>query len=206
MLTYQKSFLKSFLNSEIQSKTDAREHYFVDVLVLVIQHRFAGRRRAVELLFRKKMRSETFTTELVQETFQLYHCVLKNYFEQLCAIADSLLLTSDSLVIAYGSVLYQEMFIHFDEYYQQEVVQALVQHVCCHGHRTSSPDSPATAALIVLQNLAENKWEQLIRFSAFVVTMLEYIDCMALPQVKRVMELLANLAYGFAVTDESKKR
>ena len=172
----------------------------------MIQHRFAGRRRAVELLFRKQMRSETIPTELLQETFQLYNCVLKKYFEQLCAIADSLLLTSDSLVIAYGSLLYQEMFVHFDEYYQQEVVQALVQHVCCHGHRTSSPGSPATAALVVLQELAENNWEQLIRFSAFVVTMVEYIDSMALPQVKRVMELLAYMAYGFKVTDESKRR
>lgn len=152
------------------------------------------------------MRSEIFTTELVKETFQLYNCVLKNHFEQLCAIADSLLMTSDPLVIAYGSMFYQEMFIHFDEFYQQEVVQALIQHVCCGGDRTSSPDSPATAALVVLQELAENHWEQLIRFSAFVVTLLEYIEYMALPQVKRVMELLAKLAYGFAMTDESKKR
>lgn len=143
--------------------------------------------------------------DLVKETFQHYNCVLKNYFEQLSAIADSLILTSDPMVIAHGSVVFQEMFIHFDEFYQQEVVQALIQHVCCGGDRASSPDSPATAALTVLQELAESNWDQLVRFSAYLVNLLEYIEYMALPQVKRVMELLAKMAYGFAMNDEAKK-
>lgn len=146
------------------------------------------------------------TTDLVKETFQVYDCVLKNYFEQLCAIADSLILTADPLVISYGSMFFQEMFIQFDEFYQQEVVQALIQHVCCAGDKTSSPDSPATAAMLVFQELAETHWEHLIRFSGFIITLLEYIEYMALPQVKRVMELLAKMAYGFSATDEAKTR
>lgn len=152
------------------------------------------------------MRSETLTVDLVKETFQLYDCVLKNYFEQLIAIADCLLLSSDPLVITHGSIFFQEMFIHFDEFYQQEVVQSLIQHVCCCGDRTSSVDSPATAALVVLQELSESNWEHLVRFSGFLVTLLEFIEYMALPQVKKVMELLAKMAYGFSMSDESKSR
>lgn len=176
------------------------------MLVLVIQHKISGRRPEVELTIRKKIRSEKLTTELVKETFKLYDCVLKNYFEQLCAIADNLILTSDPLLALHGSVFFQEMFVHFDEFYQQEVVQALIQYVSCAGHNSSSNNSPATAALIVLQELADANWNHLVRFSAFIVSLLEYIEYMALPQVKRVMELLAKMAYGFSMTDETKVR
>ncbi|XP_057379729.1 Fanconi anemia group D2 protein-like [Daphnia carinata] len=188
---------------EIQSKTELT---CIDLLVLVIQHKLSGRRLEVELTIRKKIRSETLTTELVKETFKLYDCVLKNHFEQLCAIADSLILTSDPLLALHGSVCFQEMFVHFDEFYQQEVVQALIQYVSCAGHKSSSDNSPATAALIVLQELADANWNHLVRFSAFIVSLLEYIEYMALPQVKRVMELLAKMAYGFSMTDETKVR
>lgn len=176
------------------------------MLLLIIQHKLTGRRRGVEMLLRKKLRLEVLSTELVKETFQLYGCVLKNFFEQLRAIADSLLLTPDPLVVLHGSLFYQEMFVHFDEFYQQEVVEALIQHVCCGGESAASPDSPATAALVVLHDLSQSNWEQLVRFSAFIVTLLEYIEYMALPQVKRIMELLANMSYGFASTDESKTK
>lgn len=188
---------------EIQSKTELT---CSDMLVLVIQHKISGRRPEVELTIRKKIRSEKLTTELVKETFKLYDCVLKNYFEQLCAIADNLILTSDPLLALHGSVFFQEMFVHFDEFYQQEVVQALIQYVSCAGHNSSSNNSPATAALIVLQELADANWNHLVRFSAFIVSLLEYIEYMALPQVKRVMELLAKMAYGFSMTDETKVR
>ena len=79
------------------------------------------------------MRSELLTGELLKSTFRIYWCVLKNFFEQLRAMADSLLLTKDPLVVPYGSLFYTEMFLHFEEYYQQEVVEALIQHICCAG-------------------------------------------------------------------------
>lgn len=191
---------------EIQTRSDAREHYCADLLILIIQHKLTGRRRGVETLLKKKLRTEILSTETVKQTFQLYSSVLKNYFEQLRAIADSLLLASDPLIVSYGSLFYQEMFVHFEEFYQQEVVEALIQHVCCGGESASSAASPAAAALTVLQELSESGWEQLARFSAFIVTLLEYIEYMALPQVKRVMELLAAMSYGFSSTDESKTK
>lgn len=191
---------------EIERKTDARDNYCVDLLVLLIQHKLTGRRLAVERLILKKLRTEAITTELIQETFQLYVCVLKNFFEELRTIADSLLLTSDPLVVSQGSIFYEEMFIHLDEFYQQEVVETLIQHICCGGGSSATPDCPATASLQVLQNLAENHWNSLVRFSAFAITLLEFLEYMSLQQVKRVMELLARLAFGFAVDDEEKKR
>jgi len=104
------------------------------------------------------MRCEQLTGELLKGAFRLYSCVLKNFFEQLRAIADSLLLTKDPLVIPHGSLFYTEMFEGFEEYYQQEVVEALIQHICCAGETTSSADSPATASVIALQQLADTCW------------------------------------------------
>ena len=72
------------------------------------------------------------------------------------------------------------------------------------GEMSSSADSPATASALALQQLANNCWCDLVRLSAYIVTLLEYLDYMPLPQVKRIMELLAKLAYGFSPTDESK--
>ena len=174
--------------------------------MLLIQHKLTGRRLAVEKLILKKMRTEAITTEMVQDTFDNYVCVLKNFFEQLRTIADCLLLTSDPLVVSQGSLFYQEMFIHLDEFYQQEVVEALIQHICCGGGSSATPDSPATASLIVLQFLADEHWQYLVRFSAFAITLLEYLEYMGLQQVKRVMELLAKMAFGFSVDDNEKKR
>ena len=173
---------------------------------MVIQHKLTGRRRNVEMLLRRKMRSECLTEDLIKETFRLYSCVLKNFFEQLRAIADSLLLSNDPIVMSYGSLFYKEMFTRFEEYYQQEVVEALIQHICCGGETSSSTDSPAMVSVLALQELANTSWNDLVRLSAYVITLLEYLDYMSLPQVKRIMELLAKLAYGFASDDVTKTR
>ena len=118
--------------------------------MLLIQHKLTGRRLAVEKLILKKMRTEAITTEMVQDTFDNYVCVLKNFFEQLRTIADCLLLTSDPLVVSQGSLFYQEMFIHLDDFCWQEVVEALIQHICRGGGFSATNDIPATASLIVL--------------------------------------------------------
>ena len=106
----------------IQSVSEAKEHYCVDFIILIIEHKLTGRRKNVETLLKKKMRCEQLTGELLKETFHLYWCILKDFFDQLRAMADSLLLTKDPLIIPYGSLFYTEMFQRFEEYYQQEVV------------------------------------------------------------------------------------
>lgn len=178
----------------------------VDIVVLVIQHKLTGRRSPVEMLIRKKMRSEILTEDLIRDTFRQYGCVLKDFYEPISCIADSLLMTKDPLIVPSGSLFYKEMFIHFDEYCQQEVVQALIQHICSGGESGSSADSPAVAAIAALQDLASNHWEDLVKLSGFLITLLEYLDYMSLPQVKRIMELLSKMAYGFAFGDQSREK
>ncbi len=56
---------------------------------------------------------------------QTYASVLKDFFEQLRSMADSLLLSREPLAVAAGSLLYKQMFQHFDSYFQQEVVDLL---------------------------------------------------------------------------------
>lgn len=117
------------------------------------------------------------------------------------------------MAVPHGSLIYLEMFARLDEFHQQEVVEALIQHICSSGggggHAAtdgSAAENPATAALIVLQELAETRWEHLVRFSALAVSLLEFLEYMGLAQIKRIMELLAKMAYGFSDADESKKR
>ena len=154
-----------------------------------------GCRVAVEKLILKKMRTEAITTELVQDTFGIYVCALKNFFEQLCTIADCLLLTSDPLVVSQGSLFYQEMFIH--ECSRQEVVEALIQHICRGGGSSATNDIPATASLIVLQFLADEHWQYLVPFAMCFLTLFDQLDKIALQHVKRVMKLLAKIAFAF---------
>ena len=190
----------------IQSTNQAQDHACCDLIVLVIQHKLTGRRRVVESLLKKKMRAEMFSADLIKETFRVYSFVLKDFFEQLRSMADSLLLSRDPLAVSCGAALYKEMFIHFDGYYQQEVVVALMHHVGSGGEMLSSDTSPASSSIAALQELAMNRWEDMVQLSNFIITILEYLDYMPLPQVKRVMELLARMAYGYTVQDQTKSR
>lgn len=58
-----------------------------------MEHKLSGRRRHVELLFKKKLRAEAITADLIREAFKLYGPILKLYFDQLRAVADFLLLS-----------------------------------------------------------------------------------------------------------------
>jgi len=102
------------------------------------------------------------------------------------------------------------MFSRLDEFYQQEVVEVLIQHICCSGVGASGngggTESPATASLVVLQELADNRWGDLVQFSALAVSLLEYLQYMGLALIKKVMELLARMAYGFSETNQSQNR
>lgn len=85
------------------------------------------------------------------------------------------------------------------------MVLSLIRHVSANGGGDGE-SSPATAAVLALNELALNEWDAMVQQSAFVVSILEYLDYMPLPQVKRVMELLARIGYGYSVEDQTKSR
>ena len=72
---------------------ECTNHHCVDFLILLMEHKLSTLRTPVELLIKHKLRSEAMSADLVTEALKLYGFVLKNYFDQLRAVADSLLLS-----------------------------------------------------------------------------------------------------------------
>ena len=90
------------------------------------------------------------------------------------------------------------------------MIDALIQHICCSGEVVSGngagAESLATASLALLQELADNRWGDLVRFSSSAVSLLEYLEYMSPAQIRKVMKLLATIAYGFSETNLSQSR
>ena len=81
---------------EIQAEKESTNHHCVDFLVLLIEHKLSTRPKPFEDLLKLKLQNESISADLVKDAFKLYGFVLKNYFDELRAVAYSLLLSKVS--------------------------------------------------------------------------------------------------------------
>ena len=93
------------------------------------------------------------------------------------------------------------MFSRLDVCYQKEVVEAIIQHICCSlggdSENGGDAESLSSASVVLLQNLVENHLEVLVKHSDLTVALLGCLKNLSLFQVKKVTQLLAKIAYGF---------
>ncbi|XP_033066529.1 Fanconi anemia group D2 protein isoform X3 [Trachypithecus francoisi] len=118
------------------------------------------------------------------------HKVLKDMCSSILSLAQSLLHSLDQSIISFGSLLYKYAFKFFDTYCQQEVVGALVTHIC------SGNEAEVDTALDVLLELVVLNPSAMMMNAVFVKGILDYLDNISPQQIRKVFYVLSTLAFS----------
>uniref|UniRef100_A0A2K6THY2 FA complementation group D2 n=1 Tax=Saimiri boliviensis boliviensis TaxID=39432 RepID=A0A2K6THY2_SAIBB len=125
--------------------------------------------------------------------FSLYSSplkVLKDMCSSILSLAQSLLHSLDQSIISFGSLLYKYAFKFFDTYCQQEVVGALVTHIC------SGNEAEVDTALDVLLELVVLNPSAMMMNAVFVKGILDYLDNISPQQIRKLFYVLSTLAFS----------
>ncbi|XP_014669534.1 PREDICTED: Fanconi anemia group D2 protein homolog [Priapulus caudatus] len=184
---FQKSVGDAWFKA-IENVSTAANHKIIDLLVLLMLHATTTRGKAVEGLFRSKIRRGHFTELLLQSTFAAHASVVREYVHSVLAVAEVLLRSAEPLISYFACSMYTQAFLNFDAYCQQEIVSSLVTHI------GSGYASEVDASLDILRDLVEKNLQRIVKFSMFVTGLLDYLDNLSLPQIRKLYWVLSALA------------
>jgi Fanconi anemia group D2 protein len=106
----------------------------VDLFVLLMIYDMANQKKTVTAFIHRRVKAQCINAQLIQAVFAVHGRALREYVKPLLSIAESLMRASavpGAREVA--SELYGQIFKHFAEYEQQEVVGALVR--CAFSHK-----------------------------------------------------------------------
>ncbi|CAD7684900.1 unnamed protein product [Nyctereutes procyonoides] len=187
---YEKIISEAWIKA-IESTASVSEHKTFDLaMLLIIYSTNTQTKKYIERVLRNKIRSGCFQEELLQSTFYIHYLVLKDICPSILSLAQSLLHSLDQSIILFGSLLYKYAFKFFDTYCQQEVVGALVTHICSGNEAEVDTALDALLELVVLNPSA-------MRLNAvFVKGILDYLDNMSPQQIRKLFYILSSLAFS----------
>ncbi|XP_055985732.1 Fanconi anemia group D2 protein isoform X2 [Sorex fumeus] len=188
-IRYEKNISDAFLKAIENVPTETEHKTFDLVVLLIIYSTNTQSKKVVEKVLRNKIRLNCFEQELLDGTFIIHHLVLKEIFPSILSLAQSLLHSVDQSINFFGSLLYKYPFKFFDNYCQQEVVGALVTHVC------SGNVVEVDTALDVLLDLVAQNPPAMRRNAAVVKDILDYLDNMSPSQIRKLFYILSCLAF-----------
>nr|XP_034367571.1 Fanconi anemia group D2 protein isoform X3 [Arvicanthis niloticus] len=146
-IRYEKTISEAWIKA-IERIKSAAEHKALDVaMLLIIYSTSTQTKKSAEKLLRNKIQSGCIQEQLLDSTFSTHDLVLKDICPSILLLAQTLFHSQDQRIILFGSLLYKYAFKFFDAYCQQEVVGALVTHVC------SGNEAEVETALDVLLEL-----------------------------------------------------
>ncbi|KAF3828925.1 hypothetical protein GH733_003189, partial [Mirounga leonina] len=175
----------------IESTASVSEHKTFDVaMLLIIYSTNTQTKKYIERVLRNKIRSGCFQEQLLQSAFYIHYLVLKDICPSILSLAQSLLHSLDQSIILFGSLLYKYAFKFFDTYCQQEVVGALVTHIC------SGNEAEVDTALDVLLELVVLNLSAMKLNVVFVKGILDYLDNMSPQQIRKLFYILSTLAFS----------
>ncbi|CAJ1051008.1 Fanconi anemia group D2 protein [Xyrichtys novacula] len=188
---FQKTISEAWLKA-IESVDEVEDHKVIDLLVLFIVHSTNANqsRRGAERVLKVKVKTGLIQEALLQKTFRDYAQVMRGYFPSILALAQGLLRSPDPCVVPFGGHMYRYSFTAFDSYCQQEVVGALVTHVC------SGVGGEVDMALELLCGLVTEKPSEMALYAVFVKGILDYMDNLTPQQIRKLFHLLSKLAFG----------
>ena len=99
-----------------------KEHRPIDLFVCMILADLPKRRKAVETLFKNKVRQGVFNEDYFHKTLRSHKTSLKPYFRTLVSITESFMHSSEPVLQRFSGVIYREMFLAFDRFCQQEII------------------------------------------------------------------------------------
>ncbi|XP_043833662.1 Fanconi anemia group D2 protein [Dromiciops gliroides] len=194
---YERAISEAWIKA-IENIDSVSDHKVLDLLMLLIIYSVNTQsKKCIERLLRNKVQSGFIPEQLLQSTFYTYTSVLRDVFPSILSLAQSLLHSTDQSVISFGSLLYKYAFMSFDTYYQQEVIGALVTHVC------SGNDAEVDIALEVLSELVVLNLSAVRLYAVFVKGILDYLDNLTPSQIRKLFYILSMLAFSKGHEDSS---
>ncbi|XP_059505732.1 Fanconi anemia group D2 protein isoform X2 [Stegostoma tigrinum] len=188
---FQKATAEAWIKA-IEVVDSAAGHKVIDLLVLLILHTTStnNTKKQVEKLLRSKIRLGHIGDQLLQVAFRSHALVVREYFPSVLSLAQTLLRSSDVTVVSFGSQMYKHAFMMFDSYCQQEVVGALVTHVC------SGFTTEVDVSLDVLTDLVSQNSSTMAVYAIFVKGILDYMDNLSPQQIRKLFFVLSTLAFS----------
>ncbi|XP_078066044.1 Fanconi anemia group D2 protein [Mustelus asterias] len=188
---FQKATAEAWIKA-IEIADSAAEHKVIDLLVLLILHTTStsNSKKQVEKLLRSKIRLGHIGDQLLQVAFRSHALVVREYFSSVLYLAQILLRSADLSVVSFGSQMYKHTFMMFDSYCQQEVVGALVTHVC------SGFTTEVDTSLDVIIDLVSQSLSAMAIYAIFVKGILDYMDNLSPQQIRKLFFVLGTLAFS----------
>ncbi|KFZ46267.1 Fanconi anemia group D2 protein, partial [Antrostomus carolinensis] len=187
---FQKDVSEAWIKA-IENSTSVADHKVLDLIVLLLIHSTNTKnRKQTEKLLRSKIRLGCMPEELMQNAFQNHSTVIKDFFPSILALAQTFLHSTHPAIVSFGSCMYKQAFAAFDSYCQQEVVTALVTHVC------SGNETELDISLDVLTDLVMLHTSLLMRYATFVKTILDSTQKLNPCQIRKLFYILSTLAFS----------
>ncbi|NXW40997.1 FACD2 protein, partial [Nyctiprogne leucopyga] len=187
---FQKDVSEAWIKA-IENSTSVADHKVLDLIVLLLIHSTNTKnRKQTEKLLRSKIRLGCIPEQLMQNAFQNHSTVIKDFFPSILALAQTFLHSTHPAIVSFGSCMYKQAFAAFDSYCQQEVVTALVTHVC------SGNETELDISLDVLTDLVMLHTSLLMRYATFVKTILDSTQKLNPCQIRKLFYILSTLAFS----------
>uniref|UniRef100_A0A8D2NQY4 FA complementation group D2 n=1 Tax=Zosterops lateralis melanops TaxID=1220523 RepID=A0A8D2NQY4_ZOSLA len=187
---FQKDVAEAWIKA-IENSTSVSDHKVLDLIVLLLIHSTNTRnRKQTEKVLRSKIRLGCMPEQLMQNAFQNHSTVIKDFFPSILALAQTFLHSAHPAVVSFGSCMYKQAFAAFDSYCQQEVVTALVTHVCI------GSEAELDISLDVLTDLVVLHTSLLMRYATFVKTILDSTQKLNPCQIRKLFYILSTLAFS----------
>ncbi|XP_054265883.1 Fanconi anemia group D2 protein homolog [Macrosteles quadrilineatus] len=173
-------------------KTQA-EHKPIDIVMLLVLLSVSSdntRHRAIEAVFRSKIRAEMFTETLINETLKAYIPVIKEHFQVTIKLAGALLKSPEPAVVEFASKIYTGMFVNMEGLWCKWVLSDLQQGV------GTGDTGMARAALSVIQHLTTNHHHKVKPLGVILMLLLNKLNDLALSEVCQLMDILCHIAYS----------
>ncbi|KAM4022289.1 Fanconi anemia group D2 protein isoform 2-T3 [Anomaloglossus baeobatrachus] len=172
----------------IESAETVEEFKVADFLVLLIFYTTNSNcKRQVERVLKSKVRSGCITNQLLQNLFRSHTQVLMYNFASILSLAQTLLRFVEPAVSCFGSHLYKHSFLVFDRYCQQELMAALVAHVC------SGYADEVDTALDVMSDLVSSHTATVALYAVFIKGILDHLDNLNSHQTRKLFHILCVL-------------
>ncbi|NXI95084.1 FACD2 protein, partial [Psophia crepitans] len=187
---FQKDVSEAWIKA-IENSTSVSDHKVLDLIILLLIHSTNTKnRKQTEKVLRSKIRLGCIPEQLMQNAFQNHSMVIKDFFPSILALAQTFLHSAHPAIVSFGSCMYKQAFAAFDSYCQQEVVTALVTHVC------SGNETELDISLDVLTDLVKLHTSLLMRYATFVKTILDSTQKLNPCQIRKLFYILSTLAFS----------
>ncbi|KAM4651606.1 Fanconi anemia group D2 protein isoform 1-T3 [Discoglossus pictus] len=188
---FQKHTSEAWLKA-IESVDTVADHKVTDLIVLLILYttNTNSSKKQVERVLKNKIRVGNISAQLLQNAFKNHSLVMRDYFPSILSIAQTLLRSPEPGVVSFGSLMYKHTFSTFDSYCQQEVIGALVTHVC------SGYAAEVDVSLDVLTDLVFLHPAAVALYAVFVKGILDYLDNLNAQQIRKLFHILSMLAFS----------